>query len=1049
MPQLVVWIASYVVTSLVAAGVYSTVALTIAYYGTMLVVSGALLYGLKSAIKPSMSGVSLSQASVNKLSMSRDPIPAQRITYGTQRLSGPIIFIQTKSKPGSSKNEYLDIIVALAGHEVTAINEIFVGDNYAVTAGGTVQAPFTNVLTINKMLGSPTSTVDAATQALIGNTVWTNTCALKGVAAIHARLEANQDVYSSGIPNISCVVQGKKIYDPRDSTTAFSENPALIVRDYMLNELGFSTSEVDDTAIINAANICDELVASAGGGTEKRYTCNYSFLTSEKPASILEKILISCYAKLTYTSGKFTLKAGAYVTPSITIQEDDLRGGITVATKNSIADAYNGVKGLYTDGASITSSFLPADFVAVTSSYYQYTEDNGLQNFVDVELPSTIYHGAARRLAKINLLDSRQNLTCQMQLKIGGLRLVAGDFVYVNNTRMGWTQKPFEVIQLDVSSDLGIDVSLKEASSAVYDWTDVDADVTRDLSPNTNLPNPYIIPPPTGLTTTELVTSGSDGTIFSKVNVTWDALGTGSLAAIELEYKKNTDLGYISLGSYGESATSMVTNTLQQGVNYNFHARNVSYTGIRSAWTGSSILITGDVAPPVAPTGLTANSGSGCNLLKWNANTEIDIDTYNLYRNTSNSFAGSTFIWSGYATAYSDFYAPVGTLAYYWLKAEDTTGNTSSFAGPVSASAASGTGSNGTDGSNTATIYIYQRAASAPSLPSATCTYTFSTANLTGLNNGWTQAVPATNGNPLYMSAATANGTGLTETILAAEWAASIILVSDGAGGATGSNTATVFLYQRAASTPTVPASTTTYTFSTAVLTGTLGSWTQTVPAGTNPIYITTAAALSTTDTDSILTAEWSTVRILAENGTDGDNNATVHLYQRAASAPSVPAASTTYTFATGVLTGTLGSWTQAVPATDGNPCYITTAVAVSNTATDTIATGDWSSPVVFVQDGSPGTPGATFILTLADTVGNPLYKALGNGNDCSAGYAFAAGTIVYITAPGSVKTHPSAGTDFITWSGTWASKLDVENILDWNTNVVMTKDTSLTADYP
>lgn len=93
-------------------------------------------------------------------------------------------------------------------------------------------------------------------------------------------------------------------------------------------------------------------------------------------------------------------------------------------------------------------------------------------------------------------------------------------------------------------------------------------------------------------------------------------------------------------------------------------------------------------------------------------------------------------------------------------------------------------------------------------------------------------------------------------------------------------------------------------------------------------------------------------------DGTDGLNNATVTLYRRASSPPSVPSTTATYTFATGILTGHNNSWSQDVPVSDGNPLYTTQAVASSASATDTIASGEWSSPVILVQDGADGTDG-------------------------------------------------------------------------------------------
>lgn len=89
--------------------------------------------------------------------------------------------------------------------------------------------------------------------------------------------------------------------------------------------------------------------------------------------------------------------------------------------------------------------------------------------------------------------------------------------------------------------------------------------------------------------------------------------------------------------------------------------------------------------------------------------------------------------------------------------------------------------------------------------------------------------------------------------------------------------------------------------------------------------------------------------------GTDGYNTATVTLYQRAASSPSKPSGSLTYTFSTGALSGTLGNWSLDIPATDGNPLWVITALAVSRTATATIASSAWNGPVKYAEDGTDG----------------------------------------------------------------------------------------------
>jgi trimeric autotransporter adhesin len=188
-------------------------------------------------------------------------------------------------------------------------------------------------------------------------------------------------------------------------------------------------------------------------------------------------------------------------------------------------------------------------------------------------------------------------------------------------------------------------------------------------------------------------------------------------------------------------------------------------------------------------------------------------------------------------------------------------------------------GGTGPAGLSVATVKIYKRAASTPALPTTTGTFTFATNAITGLDNGWTIGVPAANGQPLWVSAASAVGSGSTDTIAAGEWAAAVIEAQDGATGATGgagspgANTATVFLYQRTttATPPSVPAGTLTYTFASASLSGTLGSWAQSLPiTGGEYRWLIQATALGTGATDTIASGEWATPAILAEDGDTG-----------------------------------------------------------------------------------------------------------------------------------------------------------------------------------
>ena len=303
-------------------------------------------------------------------------------------------------------------------------------------------------------------------------------------------------------------------------------------------------------------------------------------------------------------------------------------------------------------------------------------------------------------------------------------------------------------------------------------------------------------------------------------------------------------------------------------------------------------------------------------------------------------------------------------------------------------------GTDGVDGVNSATVFLYQRATTAPAVPAVDSTYTFSTKILTGTLGSWTQTIPAGT-NPIYVISATAVSNTATDIIPTTEWAVPSVLAQNGTNGSNGINAATVFLYQRATSAPAVPATDSTYTFSSGVLTGTLGSWTQTVPAGTNPIYVISATASSNAATDIIPTTEWAVPSVLAQNGTNGSNglnNAIVYLYQRAASTPAAPGGTFTYTFSTTTLSGgTFGSWTQAIPATNGNPLWVIAATASSTTNTDSIPAAEFSAPVTLVQDGSGGVGATSALLT----------------RESQSLFAYADGTVVsFASANGNLKIY-------------------------------------------
>src|SRR5690606_22454911 len=301
---------------------------------------------------------------------------------------------------------------------------------------------------------------------------------------------------------------------------------------------------------------------------------------------------------------------------------------------------------------------------------------------------------------------------------------------------------------------------------------------------------------------------------------------------------------------------------------------------------------------------------------------------------------------------------------------------------------------NGSDGVNTATVYLLQRnnTGAPPSVPSGTLTYTFSTATLSGDLEGWSQSAPhQSEGRFLWVTTATAVGTGATDTISSGEWAQVQLLAQDGEKGdkgdpgpqgpegpqgppgADGQNVARVRIYRRSSSTPSLPTGTATFTFATGAITGLNNSWSGTIPDGTAPLWISEATAMSSGATDTIAPNEWATPVVLVRDGkdgvdgadgADGINSATVFLFRRTNTdaPPSVPSGNLTYTFATGVLSGNLQGWSQSVPDPSGGRfLWATTATALGTGATDSIGPSEWATPRVLAKDGQDAFGGNLF----------------------------------------------------------------------------------------
>jgi hypothetical protein len=699
MPQLIIAQAlAYVFAGTAfAAGGFAVGGFSLAAVIQFVALTGASMAASK-LLAPKMP--SFSDSSLSKRSqMVRSPISSRQIIYGTTKVSGVVVYMSTTG----NKNENLHMVVALAGHAVEEIGDVYFGEDLALTGSGSSanQGRFVGKAQIYKQLGSSTQVAQpqlvSATSGLTDGK-WTDAHRLRGIAYIYVNLTWDTEVFTNGIPNISAIVKGKVIADPRNSTTVWSANPALCLLDYLKSDLALSMSdtEIDVESFKAAANICDEQVQVLPVSpvtNENRYECNGVLSTSESPDSNIGKLLSSMGGLIAYSGGKIVLYAAGYRIPTVTLTEKHFAGGMSVQTRTSARDRVNAVKGVYVSEAN---QWQVSDFPSIAPSAY-YTADNSVRYWRDVVLPFTTSSSCAQRLAVIELRRAREEITFTARFRLEAMQVRAGDTVMITNEKLGWSAKVFEVMEWHFTTEgnppnIGVEMTMRETASTVYDWTVADEIAVPD-SPNTTLPDPYDLSAPTNLTltangTTQLVQA--DGTALPRILVAWTApaeafIQSGGVVAIE--YKESTSATYLTWSRVaGDQTRDFISSDVKIGLTYDVRIFGESYFNVSTTYLTAQTGVAKDTTAPSIPTGLTAVVGTGRAVsLDWNDNTEPDFSEYGIYRLTSPVTASALKIAEVRASRFVDTDVNIGTTYYYWINAYDTVENVSGFAAYVEA----------------------------------------------------------------------------------------------------------------------------------------------------------------------------------------------------------------------------------------------------------------------------------------------------------------------------------------------------------------------------
>lgn len=430
---------------------------------------------------------------------------------------------------------------------------------------------------------------------------------------------------------------------------------------------------------------------------QRRYTATGTFTRDQVPKDVIDELLRSMAGTLVWTAGKWRMTAGAYVAPTITLTADHLRGPVTFRNRVPRGELTNQVRGSYVEPAR---GWVVTDFPPVTDAAYVTEDGENIERAVDQPWVTSSFR--AQRLAKITLLKSRAK-RLSMPCKISALSLVAADTVSVTLAQLGLTSAVYRVMGWKLSGDdggLGVDLDLEEESAAHYDWDATDG-VDPPINVTPELPSALTVVAPAAMTissgTSELLLAG-DGTIVSRMRVTWPAAVEPNATGYEVQWKRDAESTYNSATLPRDGLQYYIAPVIDSEL-YQVRVRTLAAPMRRSEWVPNAHTVVGKTAAPTAPTSLGLTQLPNALGVSWSACADADYRETEVWEASSNNRATASQIATVTGTQLQRSGLTGGAVRYYWVRHVDTSGNVSAWYPSSATGGVSGTA--GADPGNT------------------------------------------------------------------------------------------------------------------------------------------------------------------------------------------------------------------------------------------------------------------------------------------------------------------------------------------------------------
>ena len=573
------------------------------------------------------------------------------IVYGERKVGGTRVFVETSG----SDNEFLYIALVLCEGEIESVDKIYIDDKEVTWSGAladdtlrTVGSSDGNFYKDSASLISVKCHYGTDSQAqcdLLGTlTNWTTNHRLRGLAYISLKIKWNQDAFA-GLPNIKALIKGKKVVAYNSSsvaqTAAHSNNPAWCLLDYLTNERygkGIPIANIDIPSFYTASGVCDTDVTAYGSTTIDVLDCNAVIDTSKKVLDNVRELAKGARSFLPFTGGKYKMIVETTGSASITLTEDDIIGGYTLASESK-SNKHNRVIVSYINPArnwQVDEVQWPelddSGYASADQHATMKTADGGflLEGRFDFTTITSPYQ--ALELAEVICRRSRDSKGLQLTVGFDAYDLAIGDIVNVTLSSLGYSSKPHRVIGITFREDYLMDLNLVIHQDAHYTWA-TKTQVTA--TPSTNLPNPYSVTAPASVTLTDEMIEYSDGVVLTRLNILVGVSTDKFVQYYQVEAKQSTESDYKILGKGTQLNYEMLN--VVDGAIYNVRVKSINALGVSSTYTSANRTVIGATETPNDVTDLSVSMvGSNQMELTWTPVSDLDISWYELrYQNVT------------------------------------------------------------------------------------------------------------------------------------------------------------------------------------------------------------------------------------------------------------------------------------------------------------------------------------------------------------------------------------------------------------------------------